>query len=104
MKQLQIIGNLGGDAQLRTLANGKELMTFNVAVTTKTGTEWMSVAANKIEGVLPYLTKGRQVYVQGRPEFKVYNGNIDISIYADHIELTGRGNDDKPAEAQGETF
>lgn len=104
MIQLQFIGNLGADVQLRMLANGKELMTFNVAVSTKTGTLWVSVATNKIEGVLQYLTKGRQVYIQGRPEFKTYNGNIDISVYADHIELVGRGNDDKPAEAQGKTF
>lgn len=101
MTQLTIIGNLGSDAQTRTLANGKQLMTFNVAVSTKNSTVWYSVASNLIEGVLPYLTKGRQVYVQGRPEFKVYNGTPDISVYADHIELVGRG-EEKPNEEKKE--
>lgn len=101
MQQLTIIGNLGSDAQTRTLSNGKQLMTFNVAVSNKQGTTWYSVASNLIEGVLPYLTKGRQVYVQGRPEFKVYNGTPDISLYADHIELVGRG-EEKPSEEKKE--
>lgn len=93
MKQLTIVGNLGKAPQTRTLTNGKEIMSFSVAVNSKNGTDWFGVVSNDLPKIREYLTPGRQVLVQGRPDFGVYNGTPDITIYADHIELLGKGSD-----------
>lgn len=93
MKQLQIIGNLGKDAQVITMTDGSERMKFSVAVAnSKNETTWFSVLSRKIEGVLPYLIKGKQVFVQGNFHGEIYEGQISYSIYADKIELCGGAN------------
>ena len=77
LNKVQIIGNLGQDPEMRFTANGRAVSTFNVAVnrryTTQDGerheeTEWVRVVAwaRLAELVSQYLTKGRQVYVEGR--------------------------------------
>lgn len=90
MKLIQIIGNLGQEPKLRTSANGRELMTFSVAVTNKDKTTtWFNIVANKMQGILPYLTKGRQLYVLGELELKTYKGEIDATIFAEIVQLCG---------------
>jgi single-strand DNA-binding protein len=72
-----IIGNLGKDPEMRYTANGNAVTTFNVATSrTFSGadgerreeTEWFTVVTwNRLaETCAQYLTKGRQVYVEGR--------------------------------------
>lgn len=71
-----VIGNLGGDPELRYLPNGDAVCNFSVAVTEgrKNGnggyekhTTWYRVTAwgKQAENVNQYLAKGRQVYVEG---------------------------------------
>ncbi len=77
LNKVQIIGRLGQDPEMRFTANGRAVSTFSVAVnrnyTTQDGerhedTEWVRVVAwaRLAELVSQYLTKGRQVYVEGR--------------------------------------
>ena len=77
LNKVQIIGRLGADPEMRFTANGRALSTMNVAVnrnyTTQDGerreeTEWVRVVAwaRLAELVSQYLSKGRQVYVEGR--------------------------------------
>ena len=72
-----IIGNLGGDPELRYTAAGRPFATFNVACnrtyTTSEGerkeeTEWFRVTAwaRLAELCNQFLSKGRKVYIEGR--------------------------------------
>lgn len=100
MIQLLILGNLGSAPTVRTAANGREFMTFSVASTNRDkSTTWVNCVANKMESILPYLEKGRQVLVQGSCEIKVYKNEPDISLHADWIQLAGeRVNKDSSQE------
>ena len=76
LNRVEIIGNLGGDPEMRYTANGTAVTTFRVAVgrtfsvdgERREETEWFRVVAwSKLaELVQAHLTKGRKVYVEGR--------------------------------------
>lgn len=90
MKYLQIIGNLGRDAETRTSAKGNDLMRFSVAVKSRNGeTIWVNVLMNMREYVFPYLKKGRQVFVAGDFDLSLYKGTVSVDLFADRIELCG---------------
>jgi len=73
-----VIGNLGRDPEMRYTPNGQAVTSFSVAssrkYTTAAGeqreeTEWFNCSAfgKLAETCNQYLTKGQQVYVEGRP-------------------------------------
>ena len=94
MFRLSIIGNLGAAPTIRTAANGREFMSFSVAISHRDkSTTWVNVTGNKQEKLMDYLTKGRQVYVTGDGAIEMYKGQPDVTIYADRIELCGKSND-----------
>ena len=77
LNKVQIIGHLGRDPEMRYTPSGRPVTTFTVAVsrTWNTGdgerhseTEWFNVVAwgNLAEICKQYLTKGQQVYIEGR--------------------------------------
>jgi single-strand DNA-binding protein len=77
LNQIQLIGNLGKDPELRYTPNGKPQAKFSVAVsrswTTPEGerkeeTTWFSCIAweRTAEYAMKYLAKGKKVFVQGR--------------------------------------
>lgn len=91
MKNLEIIGNVGRNAERVSAATGKELMRFSVAATNRDGsTLWISVLCNYREGVFPYIVKGKQVFVSGGFDFRVFNGVATVDLFADRIELLGK--------------
>lgn len=107
MQQISIIGNLGADARRQT-SNGKEFISFNVAVTekyTSNGTEvknttWYSCTMqNASAKVFDYLWKGQKVYVSGRPVYRLYDSQahrckmLDVGIMVNLIELCGSVDD-----------
>lgn len=72
-----LVGNLGRDAELRYTPGGAAVATINMATTEvwndKAGqrqerTEWhrVSLWGKQAESLSEYLTKGKQVYVEGR--------------------------------------
>jgi single-strand DNA-binding protein len=72
-----LVGNLGRDAELRYTPGGAAVATLNMATTEvwndKSGqrqekTEWhrVSVWGKQAESLNEYLTKGKQIYVEGR--------------------------------------
>lgn len=81
MIKIQVIGNIGRDAEKRDVS-GKSVINFTVAHSEK----WKDAQGNQQErttwvecaywtektGILPYLTKGTMVYVEGAPEATVY--------------------------------
>lgn len=98
MKELCIIGNLGANAVRRVTSDGKELMSFNVAVNSgKDSTTWFNCVGNLREKLINYLVKGQMVMVMGDLTAKVFNGQIDLQISIDKIELVGSA-PDKPKQ------
>ena len=96
MKQITIIGNLGANAVRRVASDGKELMTFNVAVSTGKDSQpvWFNCIGNLREKLLQFLVKGQCVCVTGDLSARTYNGNIDLSVNIDRVELCGAAPDD----------
>ena len=77
LNKVIIVGNIGGEPEMRFTPNGKPVTSFRVATnwifTTPEGerrqeTEWFNVVAwNKLaEQCNQFLTKGRLVYAEGR--------------------------------------
>ena len=77
LNKVMIIGNLGKDPEMRYTPSGSPVTNFSVAVTRrwktpdgeqKEETEWFDVECwNKLAEIAnTYLSKGRQVYVEGR--------------------------------------
>ena len=81
MIKMQVIGNLGKDCVVNTV-NGKNVINFTVAHTEKykdsqgnnqEKTTWVDCAYwTDRTAMSPYLTKGKQVYVEGTPEVKKF--------------------------------
>jgi single-strand DNA-binding protein len=89
-----IIGNLGRDPEMRYTPSGKPVTTFSVATSrtwnTSDGekreeTEWFNVVAwsSLAEICKQYLTKGQQVYIEGRLQTRHWDdqeGNKHTSV------------------------
>lgn len=105
MIKVEIIGNLGADAQLQVL-NGNKFVSFRVANTDKwtdkttgeisTSTQWISCSLNGDGGaLLPYLKKGSKVFVRGNAQFVIYSSakshkmEVGVNLFVREIELCG---------------
>lgn len=100
MKQITIIGNLGANAVLRTMTDGKQLMSFNVAVNQPNADPcWFNCIGNYREKLFPFLVKGQCVCVTGDLRAGVYQNSIDLSVSIDRVELCGSA----PAKEEAES-
>lgn len=115
LNKAMIIGHLGADPELRETQGGKAVCNMRIATSstyTKADgerveqTEWHSVVCfNKTaEIAAQYLSKGRQVYVEGRLQTREYEDKDGIKrrsteIVADVVTFLGGGKGD---DAQGE--
>lgn len=108
MFELTIIGNLGKDPEARYTPDGVLACNFPVAVTTrKDETVWVEVTAWRELGERchQYLTKGRQVYVRGRPEVRAFtrkNGELGaaLRVTADEVIFLGGKPGEKAADVE----
>lgn len=91
MKCITIIGNLGANAVRRMTSDGKELMSFNVAVNQPNADPiWFNCVGNMREKLFTYLLKGQCVCIVGDLQAGVYNGRLDLSVNIDRVELCGK--------------
>ena len=94
MLQVQVIGNLGADAEVKEI-NGKQYSAFRVAATSRNETTWVSILYSYRENLHKYLIKGQQVFVQGEGRVKLYTSknsektSLDFSVLADKLQLCG---------------
>ena len=103
MQKLEIIGNLGADAEVKTY-NGGEFVSFRVADTQRVTvngqqtdqTTWFEVTMNgNGGGLLKYLKAGTKIFVSGRPSYRIYDSAkyrckmVGVSIFANQVELCG---------------
>lgn len=113
MLKLEVIGFLGKDAESKQV-NGKTVTNFSVAHTErwkdgsgeqKEKTTWVECAYwSEKTGILPYLKKGKQVYVEGAPEVRTWESNgktgASISVRIRDIQLLGSGSEVKAGTTQ----
>ena len=105
MIKVEVIGNLGADAQLQE-KNGNRFVSFRVANTDKwtdkaTGqiiesTQWISCTLNGDGGALtPYLKKGSKVFIRGNAQFVIFSSakthqmEVGVNLFVREIELCG---------------
>ena len=102
-----LIGHLGRDAETAYTASQVAVTKFTVATNRRwkdqqTGewkeeTDWSRVVLWRGENVAPYLTKGKQVYVEGRLQTRSYDDKDGKKVWTtevvadDVILLSGRG-------------
>lgn len=101
MKQVTIIGNIGANAVLRTTSEGRQLMSFNVAVNqTEGSTLWFNCIGAMREKLFPYLVKGQCVCVMGDLQARIYKQDIDLSVNIDKCELCGKAPEQSQPSSQ----
>lgn len=102
------------DAETRTTNSGTSVSSLRVAFTDrdKVNGEWTDrsnfadVTLWGNDGVLQYLTKGRQIVVTGRLRFEEWQAKDGgtrsrLLIVADRVQLVG-GQDDRPASSSND--
>ena len=102
-----LVGNLGRDAELRYTPGGAAIAKFSLATTEKwtdksgspqERTEWHNIDlwGKQAETLAEYLTKGKQVYVEGRLQSDEYTDKEGIKrksirVRCDRVVLLGGG-------------
>src|SRR6266700_1176261 len=90
-----LIGNLGRDAETKFTPSGVAVTKFSIATTRRvkdgqTGewrdeTDWSNVVLWRQENVGQYLTKGKQVYIEGRLQNRSYEDKDGQKRYATEV-------------------
>jgi len=106
LSKVILVGNLGSDPEMRYTPNGKAVTSFRMATnrryTTPDGesreeTDWyrISVWGKQAEQCNQFLSKGRQVYVEGRLHARNWEGQdgqmrTSLDVTADRVLFLGR--------------
>jgi single-strand DNA-binding protein len=115
MNLIQIAGNLGADPEVRYTPDGKKVITFRVATTSRRKgqeeTIWWRVTiwedrAAAYEKMLPYLKKGSAVLVWGELKPGIWTDKegrpqMSLEITAEMIKFSPFGKPDSAKQAQG---
>jgi single-strand DNA-binding protein len=122
LNKVMIIGNLGGDPEMRFTPSGNPVTTFRVATNRvsktaegerKEETEWFSVVtwSKLAENCNQYLVKGQRVYAEGRLHTRMWDGqdgqkHSRVEIIASNVvfldkKMSPSGPDDKTFEGEG---
>lgn len=112
-----IVGNLGSDPEVKTLGSGQSLARFSIATseswTGKDGqkndrTEWHRIVAwGKLAEICgKHLSKGRQVYVEGKLQTSKYEDNqgqtkYSTEIVASNVQFLG-GKGERSSSSRGD--
>ncbi len=115
-----LIGHLGRDAETAFTASQIAVTKFSVATNRRwkdqaTGdwkeeTDWTRVVLWRGENVAPYLTKGTQVYVEGRLQTRSYDDKDGKKVWATEVVadevilLGGRGQTSGAGSGMDEGF
>lgn len=115
MLQVEIIGNLGRDAEVKDF-NGRKFIAFNVAHSEHykdnngqnvERTVWVSCLKQGESGVVNYLKKGTPVFLRGDLSIKLYTDSnrqtqAGVNCLVRDLQLLpGKKNDQQPAAAPG---
>jgi len=109
LNKVMIIGHLGKDPEMRYTPSGRPVTTFTVAVSRSwnsadgerhSETEWFNIVAwgNLAEICKQYLTKGQQVYIEGRLQTRRWDDkegqkHTSVEIVANEMMMLGERRD-----------
>lgn len=113
MLKVELIGNLGADAEVKS-ADGNKFITFRVAdsykITSTDGkevsyTNWVDCIISNVDSkIFPYLKSGVKVFVRGNGRTRVYSSKKDrmmkagLTVNVTEIELCGGTTDIVPRQ------
>jgi single-strand DNA-binding protein len=119
LNKVMIIGRLGRDPEMRYTPSGKPVTTFRIATSRswntaegerRTETEWFDVVAwgALAEICKQYLTKGQQVYVEGRLQTRHWDDAEGIKhstteIVANEMIMLGERRENAEPAPEAET-
>lgn len=118
LNKAMIIGNLGADPEVRSTSSGTRVATLSIATNrswtdrsgqTQEKTEWHRVVCwDKLAEICErYLSKGDQVYIEGRIEYRQWQGQDGQTRYTTEIRaremlMLGRpGGEPRAARGRG---
>jgi single-strand DNA-binding protein len=118
LNKVQIIGHLGRDPEMRYTPSGRPVTTFTVAVSRSwntvdgerhSETEWFNIVAwgNLAEICKQYLTKGQQVYIEGRLQTRRWDDkegakHTSVEVVANEMMMLSERNDRREHNNQGQ--
>jgi len=117
MLKASLIGNLGGDPELRSSPDGRAFLRMNVACNYRARdaqgewqdkTEWVRVTVfgQQAERLQQYLRKGGRVYVDGRLEARPWTdrehqARAGLEVIANDVQFMSPCADDERATGEG---
>ena len=112
LNKVMLIGNLGRDPELRYTANGMAVATFSLATKERSKnedrTEWHRIVTwDKLAEICgKYLSKGKQVYIEGRLQTREWqdkdgNKRSTTEIVANVMQMLGSKDPSAGAQAYG---
>ena len=105
LNKVMLLGNLGQDPELKMIGGGQAVLNIRLATTEtyldksntrQERTDWHTVTVwgKRAEALAKFLTKGSQIFVEGRIQTRSYEKNGEkryaTDIVANNIILTGR--------------
>jgi single-strand DNA-binding protein len=116
LNKVMLLGNLGQDPELKMIAGGQAVLNLRLATTEtyldrnntrQERTDWHTVTVwgKRAEALAKFLTKGSQIFVEGRIQTRSYEKNGEkryaTDIVANNIILTGRRGGGEAGEFAG---
>jgi len=115
-----LVGRLGRDAETKFTPSGAAVTKFSVATNRrwkdqqsgewKVETDWSNVVLWRSENLANYLTKGKQLYVEGRLQTRSYEDKDGKKVYATEVVadevilLGGQGGGGGPRSGGGDDY
>ena len=103
VNRVQLLGRIGRDAETKQTTGDIAVSNFSLAtnrsVKTKSGykqqTDWHNIVVWRSENLGPYLTKGKQVFVEGRLQSKTWTDDSGqkrsrVEVVAENLILLSR--------------
>ena len=120
LNKVQLIGNLGDDPQVQITNGGKVLATFSLATNRRwkdregnpqEATDWHRIVCwgRRAKIAEEYLTKGRQVYVEGRLQTTSWEDEeagitrYRTEIVCQNLQMLGPANGDSAEDSDEES-
>jgi single-strand DNA-binding protein len=109
VNRVTLLGHIGKDADQKFTSSGISVANFSVATSRKwkdkqsgemkEETEWHRVVLWRNEGIVPYLKKGKPVYIEGHLQTRNYDKDgtkvYVTEIVADEVILLGGDKSDR---------
>jgi single-strand DNA-binding protein len=113
INRVQLLGHLGQDAETKFTPSGAACTTFSIATNRhwkdkqsgewKDATDWHRCVLWRSENVSNYLTKGKQVHVDGRLQTRQWDDNgttrYTTEVIVSDLVLLGGADQARPAAA-----